>query len=78
MHRKFALILGSALLAADFALSGPAFAQEQKPAPAMTPQHDQGMMSADMMARMNKMMDRCEKMMDGHDTQHGMRHHKEG
>lgn len=78
MHRKFALVLGSALLAAGFALSAPASAQEQKPASAMTPQHDRGMMSADMMARMNKMMDRCEKMMESHDMQHGMRHHKKG
>jgi hypothetical protein len=78
MRRKLTLVLGSVLLAASFALSAPAYAQEQKPAPAMTPQHDQGMMPADMMARMNKMMDRCEKMMESHDMRHGMRHHKKG
>ena len=70
MHRKFALILGSALLVAGFALSAPASA--------MPPHHDEGMMPADMMARMNKMMDRCEKMMESHNMQHGLRHHKKG
>ena len=34
------------------------------------------MMQGKMMARMNAMMDRCEKMMSGHDMKRGMRHRK--
>jgi hypothetical protein len=36
MHRKFTLVIGSALLA-GLALSAPSYAQEQKP-PTMAPQ----------------------------------------
>jgi hypothetical protein len=43
MHRKFAFVIGSALLA-GFALSAPSYAQEQKP-PTIAPQQDQGMSS---------------------------------
>jgi hypothetical protein len=73
MHHKFALVIGSALLSA-LALSVPSYAQEPKP-PTMTPPHEQGIPS-DMMARMSKMMDGCTKMMESHEMQHGMRHHK--
>ena len=56
------------------AFAAPSFAQDQK-APAQTPQAEQGMggmmMNRDMMARMNKMMDQCEKMMG---SGKGMRH----
>lgn len=69
--------------AAALALAIPAFAQDQK-APDQTPQAEQGMkgmmkggaMDSDMMARMNKMMDRCEKMMGEGGMHKGMRHHK--
>lgn len=76
---KTALV--SAVVAA-ITLSIPSFAQDQK-APEQTTQPEQGMrggmmkggmMDSDMMARMTKMMDQCEKMMGSH--QKGMRHHK--
>jgi len=66
MHRKFALVIGSALLA-GFALAAPSYAQEQK-TPAMESQHDHGIPS-NMMARMNKMMDGCAAMMESQDMQ---------
>jgi hypothetical protein len=75
MHRKFALVIGSALLSA-LALSVPSYAQEPKP-PTMTAPHDQSMPS-DMMARMSKMMDGCTTMMESREMQHGMRHHHKG
>jgi hypothetical protein len=75
MHRKFAFVIGSALLA-GFALSAPSYAQEQKP-PTIAPPQDQGM-SSNMMAGMNKMMDECVTMMESHDMHHGMRHHQGG
>lgn len=51
------------IVAALAALTLPAYAQDQK-APNQMPQAGQGMMMPpDMMARMNKMMDQCEKMM---------------
>jgi hypothetical protein len=52
------------LAIASIVLAAPSFAQDQKSAP-QTPQTEQGMrgMSGDMMSRMNKMMDHCEKMM---------------
>jgi hypothetical protein len=56
MHRKFAFVIGSALLA-GFAQSAPSYAQEQKPS-TIAPQQDQGMSS-----NMNKMMDECGTMM---------------
>lgn len=75
------LILATGLV--GFALLGSAYAQEQK-APAPAPQANQGMMMPpEMVARMNKMMDQCEKMM-GDDHMKGikkmkgmkkMRHH---
>jgi hypothetical protein len=75
MHRKFALVIGSALLSA-LALSVPSYAQESKP-PTMTPPHDHGMPS-DMMARMGKMMDGCTTMMESDEMQRGMRYHNKG
>ncbi len=75
MHRKFALVMGSALLA-GFALSAPSYAQEQKP-PAMAPQHDQDVPS-NVMAGMDKMMEGCGTMMESHKMQHGMRHDDNG
>ena len=71
MRGKLTLVVGSALLAASLALSGPSYAQDRKAPP------KQGMMmQGDMMARMNAMMDRCEKMMSSHGMQKGMRHRK--
>ena len=60
------------------ALLGPAYAQDQK-APAPAPQANQGMtMPPEMMARMNNMMDQCEKMMGNNHMKDmkKMRHHK--
>jgi hypothetical protein len=67
VHNRYRLGPISGLRAFD-----PSSAQEQNP-PAMASQHDQGMPS-NMMARMNKMMDQCGTMMEGHVMQHGMRH----
>ena len=76
MYDKLTLSAVAALLGAGLALSSPSFAQEQK-APAMSPQTGQGMtMPPEMMARMNKMMDQCEKMMGNTDMHKRMRHHK--
>jgi len=65
---------------AGIALAVPSLAQDQKPAP-QGPQADQGtkggMMDGNMMARMNKMMDQCEKMM-GSEMRKGMRRHRDG
>ena len=62
---------------AGIALMAPAFAQDQKAQPE-TPQAEQGMkggmMGGDMMTRMNKMMDQCEKMMSERSMHRGMRH----
>ena len=77
------LALALAVLA-GMTLSVPSFAQDQK-APGQAPQTEQGMkgmmkggtMDGDMMARMNKMMDQCEKMMGNH-AMHKGRHHKKG
>ena len=69
----------AAAIAAAAVLSVPSFAQDQK-APDQPTQNDSGMngmMQGDMMARMNKMMDQCEKMM-GSGMHKGMRHHKKG
>ena len=76
----------AAAIAIAAVLSVPSFAQDQK-APDQPTQNDSGMkgmemmkngmMQGDMMARMNKMMDRCEKMM-GSGMHKGMRHHKKG
>ena len=76
------LALALAVLA-GMALSVPSFAQDQK-APGQAPQTEQGMkgmmkggtMDGDMMARMNKMMDQCEKMMGNHHK--GKRHQNKG
>lgn len=73
---KLPLCALATLLGAGIALSSPSSAQEQK-APAMSPQSGQGMtMPPEMMARMNKMMDQCEKMMGKHDMHKGMGRHK--
>jgi hypothetical protein len=72
MYRSF--ILAAALTGLSILV--PAYAQDQKPAmPA--PQAGQAMtMPPEMVARMNNMMDKCEKMMGDHDMKKGMRHHK--
>lgn len=84
MNDKHTLRVGTALLIAGLAFSSPSYSQEQK-APAMTPPTGQGMtmppgqgmmMPPEMMARMNKMMDQCEKMMGAHDMHKNMRRHK--
>jgi hypothetical protein len=73
---KFAIALAAT---AGIAFAATSFAQDQK-TPVQTPQAEQGMggmtMPPDMMARMNKMMDQCEKMMSA--GMKGMRHHKGG
>ena len=63
MKLVFALIAATGI-----AIAVPSLAQDQK-APSQAPQADQGMggmmMNRDMMTRMNKMMEQCEKMMSG-------------
>ena len=71
MYRR--CLLAAALIGLSAAI--PAYAQDQKPA-TPAPQAGQAMtMPPEMVARMNKMMDQCEKMMGDHDMK-GMRHHK--
>jgi hypothetical protein len=72
MYAKLPLSPRAALLVAGLALSSPVYAQDQKP-PATSPQAGQGMtMPPEMMARMNKMMDMCEKMMGDNGMHKGM------
>lgn len=73
IYDKLTLSAGAALLVAGLALSLPSYAQDQKaPASTTPPQAGQNMtMPPEMIARMNKMMDQCEKMM-GDDMHNGM------
>lgn len=78
MRPKILVGTGTALFVAISALSSLAFAQDQK-APSASPKADQPMMMpAEMMARMNKMMDMCEKMMSNNNMHKSMmRQHKQ-
>ena len=67
------LLFAAALV--GLALTLPGYAQDQKSQDQMMGSQRMTM-SPDMMARMNRMMDRCEKMMGGHDMKGMKRHHK--
>lgn len=76
MYAKPMLSAGAVLVVSWLAFS-PSYAQD-KTAPTASPQADQSKnMPPEMMARMNKMMDQCEKMMGNSDMRKGMmRRHK--
>ncbi len=68
MKRFLALSVVLAALAVAIGVTPSAYAQDTRVPQTATPQPDHGMMGGDMsgmMTRMNKMMDACEKMMQG-------------
>jgi hypothetical protein len=74
------LSLSAVVLIAGATLASPSFAQDQKPLPPrhLLPRPCRKMAMTrrpEMVARMNKMMDQCEKMMSEGDVHKGMMRH---
>ncbi len=71
MKKFFALAVVFAALAGGVGITASVYAQDVRPAPQVPAQPEHGMMMggdmSSMMARMNKMMDACEKMMQSKD-----------
>lgn len=67
MKKFFALAVVFAAFAGGGGITASVYAQDARPAPQVPAQPEHGMMKGgdmpSMMARMNKMMDACEKMM---------------